>query len=288
MIKRLLAIWYLFLPAFIFYFRGPGKNIPTAIYGVTVKSSLLLLCLYCYLRNRAKSNSASWLILLAQFTFLFVADLIFNYRLLYHIETYDIFKRLSGLSYSLFMLANVIFVLYSYKNNIKTKIENLASLFTFVVYGYLTLIYIVIPYHNRIPTFPLFHQVTNFTYSILSVCLASLVVPMSFRVVYKRDFFYLQSLILMLFSDFCLRYQTGIMNWKVYPWASPGWLIGISAFLLIILDDVDTPPLTESKNRIANFVSIRAAFGIASKKWTRIQPARDSSYWTGVIYPIDE
>ena len=66
-------------------------------------------------------------------------------------------------------------------------------------------------------------KINGTIYTVLSIFIFALVLPFAFRVPDRKTFWFLNLLILLLVSDFAIRYQDAFIDTTKFSWAEIGW-----------------------------------------------------------------
>jgi hypothetical protein len=174
----------------------------------------------------------------------------------------------------------------------------------FIVYGYISYKFIVSPYlHSGIT---MIWKIDSALYSLLSVTIFALILPFAIRVQDRRTFWLLNLVLLLLISDFAIRYYYNFVSTSVFSWPELGWCVFFVGLAWLIRDFCRNKKAFFTQSLIlAPIISVRVllAFsicganvlfliGILSIKVHAIQNALDIAnvllllfvFWTIAVY----
>lgn len=212
--------------------------------------------------DRDRRSDRALMLFFAALLLAFTADTLYSLRIFFLEntgETYDVIVECLYGCFSLLLTSSVIYGILGIKN--WQRAWGWTGFLTFVFIFTMSVCLILIPYYGQPRPFVLYVNAT--CYAIFTSALFSAALPFAFRVAERKKYWFVQSILLFLVSDFALRYQTTFIKITTFSWAEFGWCTFFVAVAWIVTSSEKKDFFITGEASLAPAWSVRSLLTLA-------------------------
>jgi signal transduction histidine kinase len=230
-ILKLASLLSFLIAPFVLFFIPSIKDITIASLEIVAEFAILTqLVSYFYRTKNNNSLEYSTICIFNSIWFVFWADTLNSLHIL---KITDNFALLSDWLYSGFAFFLLLFLIIKLEI-FKRRFEEWGWIFLgmFILDGFVSYWYLFAPY--ALTDVSLAWRTSGAVYIVITALVFALILPFVFRISGSRTFWFFNLVILLLTSDFAIRYMDTFIPNPVFSWAEIGWCSTFIGFAWLI------------------------------------------------------
>jgi len=252
---------YLIIPILGTVIFPVQKDYIIATHELISEGIFAILILRSFAQREITLGRSKWLFtsLLA----LFVADSLYSAGIIRGNGLPELLGSISEFAYTVFMSSMLLFLIKRKNVVLEDPIAKVIWTCCFLGHFWLSYKFILHSFYNRESTPSLFNLVNSTAYAIASSLVFAYLIPYVLRITKRSEYWFLQALLLLLISDFAIRYQSAFVSESMFSIAESGWAVAVGILMLTLLSNFRRIDNFFTEAFLPGIISVRVMLSLA-------------------------
>jgi len=239
------------------------KDLIIATHELISEGTFAAILLFAYLKlQKIAWGNFTWIAfaLIA----LFISDSLYSAGVIRGNGLPPLLGNLSEFGYTFFMVSALGFFAGKRKLILNDPIAKYIFITCLLGHFLLSYKFILSAFYSRESTPSVFNLLNSTIYAIASSLVFAFLIPFILRISKRSEYWFLQSFLLLLISDFAIRYQSAFVSESIFSFAESGWAVATGIFMLVLFFNKRAPQeLFARLSILPRIISVRVMLTLA-------------------------